>query len=83
MAQGIIPRALERMSLAQTYLEDGALATAAGLLEKVAADLRIWKATEDADLARASGDARCTSCGRPELECSNDPCAAVVADREA
>lgn len=26
---------------------------------------------------------RCRSCGRPEEDCSKDPCAAVIADREA
>lgn len=26
---------------------------------------------------------RCTSCGRAEADCSAEPCAAVIADREA
>lgn len=35
-----------------------------------------------ADLVEACEGFNCTACGRPESECSADPCAAVQADRE-
>lgn len=35
------------------------------------------------DLAEASEGFNCTACGRPESDCSADPCPAVVNDREA
>lgn len=39
---------------------------------------------EDApDLVEASAGFNCTGCGRPEMDCSADPCAAVIIDREA
>jgi len=34
------------------------------------------------DLARASEGFKCRSCGREEADCSAEPCAAVIADRE-
>jgi hypothetical protein len=33
-------------------------------------------------IAHLEGDNRCNGCGRVELDCSQDPCAAVLADRE-
>lgn len=36
-----------------------------------------------ADLAEACAGYRCGDCGREESDCSADPCAAVMADREA
>jgi len=40
-------------------------------------------ATVPADLAEACAGYRCGDCGREESDCSADPCAAVMADREA
>jgi hypothetical protein len=41
------------------------------------------RARTDADLAEAADGDTCTACGRDSLDCSRDPCAAVIADREA
>ena len=35
----------------------------------------------DCDLKEASGDHKCSACGRPELTCSQWPCFAVLDDR--
>lgn len=43
---------------------------------------RIEKARPDADLAEAAEGFTCGSCGRPEIECSREPCPAVLEDRE-
>lgn len=40
-------------------------------------------ARDDSDLAAASDGFACHGCGRPEHECSVDPCEGVLADRES
>lgn len=37
----------------------------------------------DADLDEANDGELCTACGRDGMDCSRDPCAAVIADRAA
>jgi hypothetical protein len=38
---------------------------------------------EDADLAEAAAGDTCTACERDSLDCSRDPCEAVIVDRAA
>ncbi|MES2903303.1 MAG: hypothetical protein V4696_03880 [Pseudomonadota bacterium] len=38
---------------------------------------------EDSDLAEAAEGETCEGCGRASIDCSRDPCADVIADREA
>jgi hypothetical protein len=40
-------------------------------------------AADDWDLREANDGERCTACGRDGLDCSADPCDAVIADRES
>lgn len=43
----------------------------------------VWVPTPDDDLAEAAEDDICTACERDSIDCSRDPCAAVIADRAA
>jgi hypothetical protein len=43
---------------------------------------RISRIDGDADLVETTDGEICTACHRPSIECSRDPCPAVIEDRE-
>lgn len=42
----------------------------------------VTPADDDSDLAEAADGETCDACGRASIDCSRDPCAAVIRDRE-